>query len=95
MRARISSYMRIAGPLERSLKYNLITLFSKKIFSPWPRIQERLELFPGLFEILRVLRDIDFAVPRFNNVRYVIRSLFCFSLYLLLKLAKQKPASEE
>jgi hypothetical protein len=27
---------------------NLITVFSKKIFAPWPSIQERLELFPGL-----------------------------------------------
>jgi hypothetical protein len=27
---------------------NLITVFSKKIFPSWPRIQERLELFPGL-----------------------------------------------
>jgi hypothetical protein len=26
----------------------VITVFSKKIFPPWPRIQERLELFPGL-----------------------------------------------
>ena len=43
------NYMCITGPLERSLKCNLITLFSKKIFSPWPRIQEKLELFPGLF----------------------------------------------
>jgi hypothetical protein len=27
---------------------NLITVFSKKKIPPWPRIQERLELFPGL-----------------------------------------------